>query len=40
MRAFFGILYLMGVHKLPQFTNYFSDDWVLGVDAVKAVFTQ
>ena len=40
MRAYLGILYLTGIHKLPHFNDYFSSDWVLGVPAVQQVFTQ
>ena len=40
MKAFIGVLYLMGIHRLPQFNDYFSKDFVLGVPAVQAVFTQ
>lgn len=40
MRAFIGVLYMMGIHRLPQFRDYFSNDYVLGVPAVQAVFSR
>lgn len=40
MHAFLGVLYMMGIHRLPQFNDYFSKDPVLAVPGVQAVFTQ
>lgn len=31
---------MMGIHRLPQFNDYFAKDYVLGVPAIQAVFTQ
>jgi hypothetical protein len=26
--AFLGVLFIMGIHKVPHFCDYFSEDWV------------
>lgn len=38
IRAFIGILFGMGLHKVPEM-KHFSADWVLGVPAFAQVFT-
>lgn len=40
MRAFIGMLYFLGIHRLPEMNNYFSDNWVLGVPQFACVFTK
>lgn len=40
MHAFLGVLYMSGIHRLPQFNDYFSKDYVLGVPAIQAVLSQ
>ena len=39
IRAFVGLLFGMGLHKVPEMKHYFSADWVLGVPAFAQVFT-
>lgn len=39
IRAFFGLLIIMGIHQLPQVCNYWSADPILGVEAVSKVMT-
>ena len=39
LRAWIGLLILMGIHKLPELQNYWSTDPLLGVPAVNSVMT-
>ena len=39
IRAFVGLLFGMGLHKVPEMKHYFCADWVLGVPAFAQVFT-
>lgn len=40
MKASLGVLLMMGAHKLSQFKDYFSNDPVLAVSYVLAIFTK
>ena len=40
LKAFLGCLYMMGIHKVPAFDDYFSNDWVLGVPGLQSIFTK
>ncbi|KAJ8892797.1 hypothetical protein PR048_005378 [Dryococelus australis] len=37
IRAFFGILIVMGIHQLPYLRNYWSSDPILGVESVSNI---
>ncbi len=40
MMAFIGILYWMGIHRLPALTDFWSRDFVLGVPKVAMIMTK
>ena len=40
MKAFFGLLIAMSLHRVPWLRDYWSDDWVLGVPAFAQIMTQ
>lgn len=40
MRAFIGLLFFLGIHRLPEINNYFSSNWVFSVPAFARVFTR
>ncbi|XP_047103465.1 piggyBac transposable element-derived protein 4-like [Schistocerca piceifrons] len=40
LKAFLGMLILMGVHQLPQLGNYWSSDPILAVTAISSVMTK
>ncbi|XP_046981064.1 piggyBac transposable element-derived protein 4-like [Schistocerca americana] len=40
LKAFLGMLILMGVHQFPQLGNYWSTDPILGVTAISSVMTK
>ncbi|XP_049958104.1 piggyBac transposable element-derived protein 4-like [Schistocerca serialis cubense] len=40
LKAFLGMLILMGVHQLPQLGNYWSSDPILGVTAISLVMAK
>jgi hypothetical protein len=40
IRAYNGVLFMMGIHIVPQVDDYFSSEWVLEVPAIKRVFTR
>jgi hypothetical protein len=39
IKAFFGLLIIMGIHLLPHLSNYWSSDPILGIEAVSKVMT-
>jgi hypothetical protein len=39
IKAFFGLLIIMGTHLLPHLSNYWSSDPILGIEAVSKVMT-
>ena len=40
MKAFFGLLIAMSMHKVPWLRDYWSDDWILGVPAFAQIMTR
>ncbi|XP_070175355.1 piggyBac transposable element-derived protein 4-like [Littorina saxatilis] len=40
MRAFIGMLFFIGVHRLPEMNNYFSQSWVLSTPEFSKRFTR
>lgn len=39
IKAFFGLLIIMGIHKLPQLSNYWSSDPFIGVKSISQVMS-
>lgn len=39
IRAFFGMLIIMGIHQLPHLCNYWSSDPILGVESVSKIMS-
>ena len=40
IKAYFGLSIIMGVHPLPEYSDYWSSDPYLGVEGFKRVLTK